>query len=265
MNQRPNHLLQLALRNQASAPAQRCQLLANADNPDTAEVLLKGVISADFGVGADDLRAALQMADGRPVRLHINSPGGDVFEAREMQAEMSRYGAPITAVVQGLAASAATIVAMAAQRTEIVAGSRYMIHNAWTLAMGNRHDLRAVYDLLAAIDGELAAEYAARSADKLTPAQAATLMDAETWWTAQQTVDYGLAAQVLPNAQPAASAAASAAARAIAARWDLSAYANAPADPPAALPADDPETTAQQAQRLARLNRSRLAALLTKN
>jgi len=235
-----NKLLQLAIQNRASPPAIVC-----AAAGDRAEVFLKGVIYADEGVGADALRGAMQQADGRPVALYINSPGGDVFEAREMQAIIAAHPAEVTAIVQGVAASAGTIVAMAASRIEISRGSRYMIHNGLTMAFGNRHDLKARFDLLEAFDAELAAEYAAKTGGKVDAQQVAAWMDAETWFTAEQAVQHGLVDAVIPNTQNAA----------LSACWDLSAYANAPQIEAGPSAAD----IAAQAERQYRFNRSRLA------
>lgn len=242
MNTR-NRLLQLALQNAADSGRLQVQM-----NGDAAAIYLKGVISADFGVGAEDLRAGLQQAAGAPVKLYVNSPGGDVFEGREMQALIAGYGGKVTAVVQGMAASAATLLTMAASEVHITKGSRYMIHNGWTIMMGDRHVAKATLELLSSFDAELASEYAAKSG--ATVAQATAWMDAETWFTAEQAVENKFADQVLTNTQNAAMRAA----------WNLAAYSNAPqleADP-AQLQA----ATAEQQQRIARLNRSRLAALL---
>jgi ATP-dependent Clp protease, protease subunit len=240
-------LLQLALHN-SQAPATLTVNMADG----AASVHLKGVISADFGIGADDLRGGLEVAAGSDVLLYINSPGGDVFEGREMQAVIAAYPGKVTAVVQGLAASAATMVAMAASDTQIVKGSRYMIHNGWTLAMGDRHDMEAVRNLLAGFDAELANEYAAQTG--ATAAQAAAWMDAETWFTAEEAVTNGFASKVLANTQNAATQ------QAMQAAWNLAAYRNAP-------PLQDDERAAielnESRSRVMRLNRNRLAALLT--
>lgn len=233
-------LLNLALQNHA-AP----QSIVFAKGETSSSVFLKGVISADFGVSADSLRAAMEQAGGAPVSLYINSPGGDVFEGREMQGIIAGYSGKVTAIVQGVAASAATIVAMSASRIEIMRGSRYMIHNGMTIAFGNRHDLKARYDLLAGFDAELAAEYAAKSG-KLTAQEAASLMDAETWFTAEQAVERGLVDAVIANTQNTAAAG----------TWNLSAYSNAPKEEP------DPAAISAEIERMNRLNRSRLSALL---
>jgi ATP-dependent Clp protease protease subunit len=228
------------LRNNANVPG----LIKAVVDGDKADVFLKGVISADWGVGASDLREAFAQSEGRDVALRINSPGGDVFEGREMQAVIVGYKGKVTAIVEGIAASAATIVSMAANQTHMLRGSRYMIHNASTIAIGTRHDFKAVYDLLTGVDGELAAEYAKYSGQ--TEAQAAAWMDAETWFTADQALESGFVQQVLDNSK----------AEQVAAQvraWNLSAYDNTPKDllePPAPAHPDPAAVRAANQRRL---------------
>lgn len=220
-----NRLIHL-LRTNAQAPTS----IRTDTSTGKPQVLLKGVISADFGVSATDLREAFAVADGADVDLIINSPGGDAFEGREMQSVIAGYKGKVTAVVAGVAASAATIVAMAAAETHMVRGSRYMIHNGWTFAMGNRHDMAAVQALLTSFDAELAAEYARYTGGDAVAM--ASLMDAETWYTADQALDAKFVKAVLDNSQAAHMTNLANASQA----WNLSAYSNAPANEPPPAP-----------------------------
>lgn len=214
-------------------------------------VYVEGVISADWGVSAADLRAAFTQADGKDVALHINSPGGDAFEGRAMQAVIAGYSGKVTAIVEGVAASAATLLVMAAAEAQIVQGSRLMIHNGWTLAIGDRNAMLEMHQLLASFDAELAAEYARHTGGDA--AHMTALMDAETWFTADEAKDAGFVDSVIKAPDTSASKAA---------RWNLSAYANAPKPADRPPPTDD-EITARAAN-VSRVNRSRLAALLTR-
>ena len=215
---------------------------------DKASIYMKGIISAEYGVCAADLRAALGQADGADVSLHINSPGGDVFEGREMQAVIASYPGKITAVIEGLAASAATFVAISCSSVQMLKGSRFMIHNGMTIAFGNKADMKSVYDVLEAFDNELAAEYAAKTKGEVT--QMTAWMDAETWFTAEQALEHGFVDQINPNVQN------------VAAEWDLSAYAKAPPPPepepsepePPAVPTITAEHRERQQQRMRLLN-----------
>lgn len=197
---------------------------------DSPRVYLKGVISADWGVSAADLRAAFETVGGRDVSLRINSPGGDVFEGREMQAVITNYPGKVTAVVEGITASAGTIVAMAANETHMLRGSRYMIHNGQSIGLGDRHDFKALYELLATFDAELAAEYAKYSGQKAEDISG--WMDAETWYTAEEALDKGFVQKVIDNTKADHVTAQLKA-------WNLSAYRNAPDLSAIADPAPD--------------------------
>lgn len=205
-----------------------------------ASIFLKGVISADFGIGANALRDAFTQAEGRPVNLYINSPGGDVFEGREMQGIVAAYAGAVTAIIQGVAASAATFVSMSAAKVQIVKGSRYMIHNGMTIALGDKQDMTDAYNLLSSFDSELAGEYAAKTG--LETAQITQWMDAETWFTAEQALEHGFVDQINSNTQNTA----------MAQQWNLSAYANAPKQE--ALPLITAEHRARQLQRMSLVN-----------
>lgn len=146
------------------------------------------------GVSPAAFISALRAIDG-PVTLRINSPGGSVFGAQAMVAEMRAFPHPITAQVDALAASAASVIAAEAARTVIHAGARIMIHNAWTIGIGNKESLRQTADLLESIDADIAAAYARRSGRD--PADYAAMMAAETWLNADAAVAAGLADAVV--------------------------------------------------------------------
>lgn len=205
-------------------------------------IYLNGVIDADWGIGLSDLVAAFP-ADATPVSLYINSPGGDVFEARAMAGVVARHPGPVTAIIEGVAASAATYLAMAAGSVQMGEGSLMMVHNSWTISMGDKNDLIETAALLEKIDGTIAADYARKTG--ATPEQVTAWMDAETWFTAQEAADAGFVDAIVPNAQAASTRA----------QWDLSAYANAPEPEQTPEPSFD-EQIALQVQRVA--NRMRL-------
>lgn len=230
------NLLQLAVQNAATPQQIRCEATG-----DVANIFLKGIISADFGVSAESLRDALVQAGGRSVSLYINSPGGDVFEGREMQGAIASYAADVTAIIQGVAASAATFVSMAAATVQMVKGSRYMIHNGMTFALGGKQDMLDAASLLAGFDLELAAEYAAKT--KTDVSQITQWMDAETWFTADQALEHGFVDKINANTQNLS----------MAQEWNLSAYANAPKSDD--LPRITAEHRARQQQRLSLLTR----------
>jgi ATP-dependent Clp protease, protease subunit len=166
------------------------------------------------GVSPRDFIAALARTTG-PVTLRINSPGGSVFGAQAMVAAMRNHAQPITARIDSLAASAASVIAAECAECEMVPGSMLMIHKAWGLAIGNADDMLATAELLEKIDGQIAATYARRAGDDK---DWSALMAAETWFTAEEALAAGLVSRVAEeNKQRPAN------------RWDLSAFARAPA------------------------------------
>jgi ATP-dependent Clp protease protease subunit len=171
------------------------------------------------GTAPKDFMAALAKTTG-PVTLRINSPGGSVFGAQAMVSAMRAHPHAITARVDSLAASAASVIAANARETVMVPGSMLMIHRAWGVAMGNGQDMHATGDLLEKIDGLIAESYAARAGDKGDKERFAALMAAETWFTPEEALAAGLADAIAEeNTQRAKN------------HWDLSAFAAAPVLP----------------------------------
>lgn len=148
------------------------------------------------GVTVKRIDAALRSIGNKDVTVNINSPGGDVFEGIAIYNRLREHQGKINVKVLGLAASAASIIAMAGDTVQIGASSFLMIHNAWVLAVGNRHDMREIADFLEPFDRALADVYVARSGQELTAIQAA--MDAETWFNGSQAVELGYADALLP-------------------------------------------------------------------
>jgi ATP-dependent Clp protease protease subunit len=157
------------------------------------------------GVTVKRIDAALRSIGNKDVVVNINSPGGDVFEGIAIFNRLREHQGNVNVKVLGLAASAASIIAMAGDNIEIGASSFIMIHNAWVLAMGNKSDLREVADFLEPFDRALADVYVARTGQKLEDVQAA--MDAETWLNGSTAVELGyadalLAADAIANDDP---------------------------------------------------------------
>ena len=155
---------------------------------DSTTIYLYGVIDEYFGVSAEDIARNLEELRGKAVTLRINSPGGDVFDGRAMYAAIKQHG-NVTAQIDGLAASAATYVALAAKSVNMTDGGFMMIHNAWTLAFGNKNDFMEMADLLGKFDETIINDYikkTGKSKDEL-----AAMMDAETWMNAQEALDMG--------------------------------------------------------------------------
>lgn len=170
------------------------QLRRNEDD-DEEEVLVYDVIDPFFGASSAAFAEALGGVRGTRVTVRINSPGGDVFEGRAMATQLRAFRGTTRVVVDGLAASAASTVALAAQRTEMAAGSFLMVHRSWAFAMGNATDLTSLASLLGKIDEEIAKDYAAKSG--VSQEEAIEWMEDETWFTADEAVEAKLADAVI--------------------------------------------------------------------
>ncbi|MDP2358011.1 MAG: Clp protease ClpP [Beijerinckiaceae bacterium] len=207
------------------------------------DVIVSSDAEAEYfgGVSPEAFSRALAGING-DVHLRINSPGGDVFAARAMAAAMREHNGQIIAHVDGYAASAASLIAVSANRAIMAEGSFLMIHKAWTLGYGNANDLIATAALLDKIDGSLAETYARKSGGDV--AEFTRMMAEETWFSAQEAVEARLADEMQSEAPTEDGAAKNA--------WDLSVYSRAPA------PADGggvqaAEQTRAQAKALAAL------------
>ncbi|MGD9880471.1 MAG: head maturation protease, ClpP-related [Reyranella sp.] len=175
---------------------------------DRADVYLYGLIGTDwYGDGvsakkfADDLKAL--GASIKTIDLRINSEGGDVFAGKAMYTLLLDHSARVVVHVDGLAASAASFVAMAGDEIEIAEGAFVMIHNAWTWAVGGAEDMRRKADLLDTVNETIREVYVART--KNTDADVRKWMDAETWMTGKEAVERGFADKIVENLKVAAS------------------------------------------------------------
>jgi ATP-dependent Clp protease protease subunit len=161
---------------------------------EVTEVLLYDVIGADFfgeGVNAKDFRAQLKSVKTPTINLRINSPGGSVTEAAAMLAALDEHPARIEVDVDGLAASAASVVMMAGDHIRVATNGLVMIHNPHALAMGDAGEMRRMAELLDKVREQILDAYKRKS--KMTKAQLSKAMDAETWYTGKEAVEAGLA------------------------------------------------------------------------
>lgn len=163
------------------------------------EINLDDEIGPDyFGLkDAKWLRQEVKAASGADILLRINSPGGSVIEAQAMYTELRQAqerGQRVTVQIDALAASAASFLAMVGDEITIAENAMMMIHQAWTIAIGNAADMQATADTLRKFDGVLVDQYAARTGqDKQVIAD---MMAAETWLTAQEAIDKGFADRI---------------------------------------------------------------------
>lgn len=163
------------------------------DSDTTISIL--DVIGEDYwsgtGVTANRISAALRSIGSQDITVRINSPGGDMFEGIAIYNLLRSHPAKVTVEVLGWAASAASIIAMAGDEIRMGLGSFMMVHNAWGLVIGNRHDMREAASLFDQFDAALADIYEARTGMARTDIE--QLMDAETFMTAAQAFEKGFA------------------------------------------------------------------------
>lgn len=157
-----------------------------------------GVSAKQF---ADDLKA---MGNVNSIDVRINSYGGDVFDGLAIYRQLVDHGATVTTYVDGVAASIASIIAMAGNEIVISESGFLMIHNAWTMAYGDSPSLRDVADRLDAVTEQLAGVYVKRTGK--TKEEVAAWMNEETWFNSSDAVTNGFASRVSSNLQIAAKA-----------------------------------------------------------
>lgn len=168
--------------------------LVAADDADTT-ISMFDVIGEDGwsggGVTVNRISAALRSIGSKDITVRINSPGGDMFEGIAIYNLLRAHPAKVTVEVLGWAASAASIIAMAGDDIRMGTGTFMMVHNAWGVVIGNRHDMREAATLFEQFDAALADIYEARTGMKRADIE--QLMDAETFMDPAQAIDYGFA------------------------------------------------------------------------
>lgn len=159
------------------------------------------VIGEDYwgeGVTAKRISAALRaIGKDQPVTVNINSPGGDMFEGLTIYSLLREHEGEVTIKVLGMAASAASIIAMAGDRIEIARAGFFMIHNAWSISIGDRNDHHAFADYLEPFDRAMGDIYASHTG--IVAEDIGEMMDRETWIGGQAAVDQGFADALLAS------------------------------------------------------------------
>lgn len=165
-----------------------------ADGTDTTHIYIYDMIGGWFGVTADEMIAQLKEVDTGSITLHINSPGGDVFDGVAIYNALRSHKAKVNVVVDALAASAASFIAQSGDTVTMNRGSMMMIHDASAGSYENAAGHRETADILDKVSNSIASIYALRAGG--TEAAWRATMIAEAWYTAQEAVDNGLADKV---------------------------------------------------------------------
>ena len=174
------------------APAEWFRVSLDADD-DAATILVYGDIGGWWGVDAESLVAEIHRLKVAKINAHINSYGGSMFDGFAIYSTLLNHPAAVTTYVDGVAASAASVIAMAG-RCVMEKPARLMIHDAGNWASGNAADLREAAQLLDEFSDSVADIYADKAGGKAADFRAAML--AETWYSATAALEVGLCDQV---------------------------------------------------------------------
>jgi ATP-dependent protease ClpP protease subunit len=147
-----------------------------------------------WGVTASEFSAQLSAVSAPRLEVHVNSPGGDVFDGIAILNLLRAHPSPVDVIVDGLAASAASVIAMAGQSVTMMPQSQMMIHDASGVCMGNAADMTAMADLLDRVSDTIASAYAGAAGGTQDSWRAA--MRAETWYSSEEAVAAGLADKI---------------------------------------------------------------------
>lgn len=166
-------------------------------NYETNTIQMYGEIGSylDGGISDRDLIDILDEMGGQDVLISLKSDGGDVFEGLSIYNQLAHYQGQVTIVVDALAASIASVIAMAADDIAIHENSMLMIHNPWTVALGDAKEFRGVADLLDRVAADIAGIYSRRSgADEKHYLE---IMETDKYYSAQEALDAGLVDRII--------------------------------------------------------------------
>lgn len=204
--------------------------IRNASAADEAELLIYDEIDSWWGVAAADVITALASITAPRLRVRVNSPGGSVFEGLAIANALRSHPADVIVQVDGLAASIASVIALAGDQLVMMPNSMLMVHDASGLCIGDATDMQQMGAVLDKISDNIAGAYAAKAGGTATDWR--TTMRAETWYLPAEAVAAGLADEAIP-----AAAAPTDDDPAMRAQWDPAIYGyNGPPKPAAPKP-----------------------------
>lgn len=177
------------------------------DGEEARTLTIDGVIASeswyDDEISPQIFRAELNAGKG-PVELYINSPGGDCIAASQIYTMLQEYPGKVTVKIDGLAASAASVIAMAGDEVQMAAPALMMIHNPWTISMGDAKEMQHTIDMLDEVKESIVNAYQRKSG--LSRAKLRAMMDDETWLNATKAIELRLADSIIGDNAPAAMA-----------------------------------------------------------
>lgn len=232
-----NQFLKLCIDNRAAlAPVEKRELFMRNDVGQT--LYIRGPIADGFEANAADITAALGMADpSQPLTVVFNTPGGDVFEGKEIAVALRDYPGHTIANIVSLCASAGSWIAIECKEVVMQKGAFFMIHNAKGMAYGDKKAFRDRADLMEKVEHSIIDSYVAKTGK--SSEDIANMMDVETWMTADEALENGFVDRVASGGS-------------VSNMWNLSAYSKAPVElatptdiaAPAVEPAPEPKNEA---------------------
>lgn len=175
------------------------ELKQSTENQETLELYIYSTVESDKWWKESETSAAhfrdmlAQHPNAKEIKVYINSLGGSVMEGIAIYNQLKRHAAKKTVYIDGFACSIASVIAMAGDTVIMPKNTVMMIHNAWTIAMGNSSELRKAADDLEIINQASRQAYLEKSGGKITEEKLTELLDAETYLTAEQCIAYGFA------------------------------------------------------------------------
>lgn len=172
-----------------------------ANDDDESTINIYDIVGYDWwtgqGMTAKIVSSVLRKNKGNEITVNINSPGGDFHEGLAIYNLLKEHDAPVTVRIVGMAASAASVVAMAGTTIKIAEAGYFMIHNSWTCVCGNKNDMRSMADVLSQFDETMAGVYSRKTG--IDAEEISSMMDKDTWINGADAVDQGFATQLLDS------------------------------------------------------------------
>lgn len=175
---------------------------------ERAEIWIYEQIGEDFwsgdGTTAKSFQKELSGIKAKQIDLHVNSPGGDVFDGLTIYNLIKQHPANVTTYIDGLAASIASVIALAGDKIVMAENALFMVHNPYGHTMGSSDEMRKMADVLDKVKGSIALAYTGRTGK--TEEEIDELMNAETWMSSFEALEYGFIDEITDQMDMAASA-----------------------------------------------------------
>jgi ATP-dependent protease ClpP protease subunit len=164
-------------------------------NPTAGTITMRGGIG-DFEnhISADDFLSALSEHAGEDVTILLDSEGGSVTDGLSIYNAIMQYSGNVTVHIDAICASIATVIACAADKVVMNSNAKFMIHRAWTVAMGNSVEFRSMAEILELMDADIASAYADKT--DLPDDELLAMMEAETWMSAEKALELGFVDEI---------------------------------------------------------------------